>query len=394
MSHPTTMATTAVSQLSITAKITVSQDTQATTAVSLQTTATCTESQSTMGHITVSPSVGDASQSTSSISTAAGDLEVVLNQVSPEDTTAVPQGPVTGDVLATDPTSNPQGSANTAVSAAQQLSATLPGDNQHQVIVQIHAEDKASKSADSANPVPSLPVVSADDVEGIVDSGIAPTPNMNTVLVDFTVGRQLSGLQFAVGSGLGPGPSTGDVPPPVTDQQGQFSAESTNTSAITHTGNNPNATQYANSTQQGFESAAANFHSNIEPPSSLIEGAQPMGPIDEVEMPEDYDRQDHTAMDNSDTQTDTQHPSTSVDQQSVNMGATGRPVPAITFDPEAIANLLQAASAGNFFDISGQLKGATAGHMQELHAVLHKWPLPRNRLRQTLIRASLGQKRR
>ncbi len=409
VSHPTTMATTAVSQLSITAKITVSQDTQATTAVSLQTTATCTESQSTMGHITVSPSVGDASQSTSSISTAAGDLEAVLNQVSPENTTAVPQGPVTGDVLATGTPSGPQGSANTAALAAQQLSAILTDDNQLQVTVQIHAEDKAFQSAGSANPVPGLPAVSADDVEAVVDSGVAPKHDLGTALVHILVGHKLSHLQldkeldsgstpgtrqFAVASGPGPSPGTGDVPPPATTQQGQFSAKPTNTGAITHTVNNPNATQSANSTQQGFESAAANFHSNIEPPSALIEGAQPMGPIDEVEIPEDGDRQDHTAMDNSDTQTDTQHPSTSVDQQSVNMGATGRPVPAITFDPEAIANLLQAASAGNFFDISGQLKGATAGHMQELHAVLHKWPLPRNRLRQTLIRASLGQKRR
>ncbi len=106
-SQPTTMATTAVSQTSTTATTTVSQDTQATTtvshpsttattAVSLQTTATSTESQSTLGHVTVSPSVGDASQSTSSISTAAGELEAVINQAFPESLTATPQGPVTG----------------------------------------------------------------------------------------------------------------------------------------------------------------------------------------------------------------------------------------------------------------------------------------------------------
>ena len=69
VSQSTTMAPPTVSQTSTMATTTVSQDTQATTtvshpsamattAVSLQTTTTSTESQSTMGHITVSPSVG------------------------------------------------------------------------------------------------------------------------------------------------------------------------------------------------------------------------------------------------------------------------------------------------------------------------------------------------
>ena len=231
-----------------------------------------------MGHITVSPSVGDASQSTGSISTAAGELEAVINQALLENTTAVPQGPVAGSVLVTDPTSDPQGSANAAVSSAQQLSANPTGNNQLQVIVQVHAEDKASPSAGSANPVPGLPAVSADDSEAVVDSGVAPTPNLGTALVDIMVGHKLSHLQldkeldsgsapgtgqFAVGSGLGPDPGTGGAPSPVTDQQGQFSAEPTNPGAITHTGNNLNATQSANSTRQGFESAAATFHGNI-----------------------------------------------------------------------------------------------------------------------------------
>ncbi len=234
VSQTTTMATTAVSQPSTMATTTVSQDnlatitvshpfTTATTAVSLLTTSTSTESQSAMGHITVSSPVGDASQSTSLLSTAAGELEAVLDQVSPVHTTAVPQGPVTGDVLATGTPSDPQGSANPAALAAQQLSANVPGGNQFQVAARVHAEDKASQSTNSANPVPGLPAVSADDVEAIVDSGVAPKPNMDTVLLDFTVGRQLSNLQlgkgsspgsapgtgqFAAGSGLGPGPGT------------------------------------------------------------------------------------------------------------------------------------------------------------------------------------------
>ncbi len=277
--------------------------------------------------------------------------------------------------------------ANAAALAAQQLSANIPGDNHLQVTVQVHAEDQASQSAGSAHPVPGLPAVRADDVEAVVDSGVAPKPNMDTVLLDFTVGRQLSNLQldkelspgsapgagqFAVGSSLGPGPGTRDMPPRVTDQQGQLSTEPTNLGAIAHTGNNLNATQSADSTQQGFEGAAANFHTNIVPPSALIEGAQRMGPIDEAEMLEDGDRQDHTPMDDSKTKADTQHPSTSTGQQSVNLGATGQPVPAISFDPSAIANLVQAAAAGHFWDVPEQLKGATAGQMQELHAVLQK----------------------
>ncbi len=340
-----------------------------------------------MGHVTVSPSTSDASQSTSSISTAAGELEAVIYQAFPVSVAATPQGPVTGDVPALDPTSNPQGSANTAAPAAQQSSVAHTDNNQLQVIAQIHAEDQASQSTDSASIVPGLQAVSAEDVEAVMDSGVAPTPNLDMVRVDFTVGQQLSSLQldkeldsgsapgtgqFALGSGLGPGPGTRDVPPLVTNQQGQTSTEPTNPGAITHTGVNPNATQSADSTQQGYESAAATFHGHIEPPKTLISGAQPAGPEYEAEMTDHGDRQDHTAMDNSNTQTDTQHPSTSASQQPVNLGATSQPVLAVTFDPNVIANLVQAASTGQFWDAPGPLKGATAAQMQELQAVLQK----------------------
>ncbi len=47
-------------------------------------------------------------------------------------------------------------------------------------------------------------------------------------------------------------------------------------------------------------------------------------------------------------------------------------LPAISFAPDAIANLLQAASAGSFWDVPEQLKGATTAQMQELQAVLQK----------------------
>ncbi len=89
-------------------------------------------------------------------------------------------------------------------------------------------------------------------------------------------------------------------------------------------------------------------------------------------MAEDGDRHDHTAMDASQPQTDVRHPSTSANQQPVNLGATGQPAPAIQFTSDAIANLVQAAAAGNFWDVPDQLKGATTSHMQELHAVLQK----------------------
>ncbi len=185
--QPSTTATIAVSQDNQ-ATITVSQpSTTATTTVSLLTTATSTESQSVMSYTTVSSPVGDTSQSASSLSIAAGELEAVLDQIYPVNTTAVPQGLVTGDVLATGTPSGPQGSANPAALAAQQLSATVPGGNQFQVAAQVHAEDKASQSASSANPVPGLPVVSADDTEGAADSGVAPKPDLGTALVDIMV---------------------------------------------------------------------------------------------------------------------------------------------------------------------------------------------------------------
>ena len=245
--------------------------------------------------------------------------------------------------MVTDTPSNPQGSANTAALAAQQLSANVPGGNQFQVAVQVHAEDQASQSASSAPSVPGLPAVSADDVEAVTDTGVAPTPHMDTVVFNFTVGQQMSNLQlgtelspasapgagqFTAGSTLGSGPGTGNVPHPVTDQQGQPSVEPANLGAIAHTGNNLGATQSANSTPPGFESIATNFSKPIELPSALIEGAQHTGPVDEAEMPEDGDRQGHTAMEESNQQTDTQHPSTSANQQPVNLGATGQPAPA------------------------------------------------------------------
>ncbi len=239
VSKPTTMATTALSQTSTTATTMMCQDTQATiivshpsttatTAVSLQTTATSAVSQSTLGHVTASPSEGDVSHSTSSLSTAASELEAVLNQALPEGIAAIPQGPVTRNVPTQDPTSDLQGSANTATSAAQQLAATSPVNNQLQVIVQIHAENKAFQRADSANPVPGLPEMSTEEDEAVVDSGVAPKPNLGTALVDIMVGHKLSTLQlnresgsvsapgagqFAVGPAPGPGPGTGDVPP-------------------------------------------------------------------------------------------------------------------------------------------------------------------------------------
>ena len=178
--------------------------------------------------------------------------------------------------------------------------------------------------------------------------------------------------QLAAGSGVGPGPSTGDVPPPVVNPQGQPGAEPTNDGAIAHTGNNFNATPAAHSAPPGFEATAANFPQHIEPPATLIEGAQHTGPVDEAEMPEDGDPQGHTAMESSDPQTDTQHPSTSANQQPVSLGATSKPAPAIQFKPDAIANLVQAAASGNFSDAPGPLQGATAAQMQELQAVLQK----------------------
>ncbi len=120
VSQTTTMATITVSQPSTTATIAVSQDNQATIAVSqpsttatttmsLLTIATSTESQSVMSHTTVSSPLGDTSQSASLLSIAAGALVTVLDQVSPVNTTAVPQGPVTRDVLATGTPSGPRG---------------------------------------------------------------------------------------------------------------------------------------------------------------------------------------------------------------------------------------------------------------------------------------------
>ncbi len=382
------MATTAVSHPSTTATLAVSQTpTMGTTAVSLQTTATSIVSQSTMGHITVSPSVGDAFQSTSSLLAAASELEAAIDQALPGGIATTPQDRVTGNVPNQDPTSNPQGSAKTATSAAQQLTATTTDNNQLQVIAQVHAEDKASQSADSANPVLGLKVMSAEEIEAITDSGMAPKPNLGTALVDIMVGHQLSTLllgkelgsvpapgtgQLTVGPGTGSSPGTGDVPPPVTDQQGQTSAEPQHPSAIMHTGINPDATQSANSTQQGFESAATTFHSHIEPPKTLIPGAQPAGPEFEAEMLEDGDRQGQTTMDSGDTPTDAQDPSTSANQQPGNLGATGQPGPAISFTPDVMADLLKAASAGHFWDDPGPLKGATAAQMQEMQAVLQK----------------------
>ena len=210
---------------------------------------------------------------------------------------------------------------------------------------------------------------------------------LESLLVDIMVGHQLSHLQLnselgsesasgtgqlAVGSGPESGPGTGDVPPLVTDQHGQLSAVPLNTGAITHTGNNLGATQSANSVPPGFESAAATFHNTIEPPKALIEGAQSTGPLEEAEMPEDGDRQDRTVMETSNQQTDTQHPSANANQQPGNLDATGQPAPAIRFTPDPIANLVQAAAAGNFWSDPEQLKGASADHMQELQAVLQK----------------------
>ena len=161
------------------------------------------------------------------------------------------------------------------------------------------------------------------------------------------------------------------MPLPVTDQQGQASTEPLHPGAIVPTGITPDATLSANCIQPGYESAAITSHGNIKPPKTLIPGAQPVGPVNEAEMPDDGDRHEPTAMDSSDTQTDAQNPS-SADQQPGNLGATGQLGPAISFTPDAMADLIKAAAAGHVWDTPGQLQGASAAHMHELHTVLQK----------------------
>ncbi len=349
--------------------------------------ATSTVSQSTPGHTSLSPSVGNTSHSTSSISTAAGESEAVVNQALPEGAAKPIQDPMTRTIPTQDPHSDLQGSAIPAPPVAHLLAATTPENNQLQVIAQVHAENIASQSADSVPPVPGLIELSAKDVQAVADSGVAPVPDLGTALDDITVGHQLSALQLGQESGSvpapstgqlatrpgpGPGPGTGDMPPPVTDQQAQASTEPLHPRAITHTGITLDATLSANSIQPGYERAAATFHGSVELPKALIQGAQPVGPDNEAEMPEDGDRQEPSAMDSSNMQTDAQNPSTSTNQQPGNLGATGQPSPAISFTSDAMANLLKAASAGHFWDVPGQLKAATAAHMQELQAVLQK----------------------
>ncbi len=79
-------------------------------------------------------------------------------------------------------------------------------------------------------------------------------------------------------------------------------------------------------------------------------------------MMEDGDHRDHTAMDSINTQTDLQNPPISANQQPGNLGATGQPVPVVTFDRDVIANLIQAASAGQFWDAPGPLKHSVRSH--------------------------------
>ncbi len=201
--------------------------------------------------------------------------------------------------------------------------------------------------------------MSAEEVEAITDSGVAPKPDLGTALVDIIFSHQLSTLQldkesdsvsapdtgqFAVGPGPGPSPGTGDMPPLVTDQQGQASTEPLHPGATVHTGINPNTTLSANSTQSGYESAAGTFHGSLEPPKALILGALPAGPNNEAEMLEDGNCQEHTAMDSSNIQTDAQNPSTSANQQPGNLGATGQLGLAVNFAPDAMADLLKAAA--------------------------------------------------
>ena len=94
--------------------------------------------------------------------------------------------------------------------------------------------------------------MSADDVQAITDYGVAPSPSLDTVRVDFTLGQQLSILQLDRGLGSGSVPGTGNVLSAVTDQQGQINTAPPTLGAIVHAGNNLNAAPLsANSTQPG-----------------------------------------------------------------------------------------------------------------------------------------------
>ncbi len=140
--------------------------------------ATSVVSQSPQAHTSVNPSTGDASHLVSSILTAAGKLEAVIDKALPEGAAQTNRDPVTRNTPALDPSRDPLVSASPATPVAQQPAATSAESNQLQVTALVHADNTASLSATSALPVSGLTEMSADEDESIVDSGVAPTPDL------------------------------------------------------------------------------------------------------------------------------------------------------------------------------------------------------------------------
>ncbi len=140
---------------------------------------------------------------------------------------------------------------NSATPVKQQPATISVEGNQLLVTALVHADNMACQSAKSALPVPGLTEVSANDVESLADSGVTPTSNLQSALVDIMVGDPLATLQLGkesgsapapgpgqstTGPGQGPGSANGNVTNWVTDPQAQVNTYPPPSSANVHTG--------------------------------------------------------------------------------------------------------------------------------------------------------------
>ncbi len=206
-------------------------------------------------------------------------------------------------------------------------------------------------------PVPGLLEVSADEVESLVDSGLAPKPILHSTLIDQYVDDQLACLQlgtesgprsapdpgqFAAGPRQGSGPDTRNVTNPVTDPQAQANTKPPHSSANVHTGTIQDANQTATSVQPEYDSTAAAFHGNVDPANTSISRAQLVGPDHEEEMPDDGDSQLTTAMDS--TTSDAQALVADAGLQPENLATPGQQGPAAGISSDAVAHLLKGLS--------------------------------------------------
>ncbi len=208
-----------------------------------------------------------------------------LDLESPSGQQAVPNTQATSEVSQTseaaieaslDNQAISQGSptATPIVSPVTGDSALLPGS------VPTESNNDAETHNQASTIVPGLTDVGADELVAVLGSGVAPAPNVGTLMVDLRVSQSLMGLGLT--DKPGSVPETGSVTP-----QGPVSVTETERKASTENQSHGTAMhRNGSSAPEGFEQATGTYHGPSTRPQEGAESQQ--DPTQDSEMETEF----------------------------------------------------------------------------------------------------------